>query len=160
MGFLAEIIMKIKDVDLVVIHCSATREGQDVRREDIKGMHLKRGFNDVGYHIIIYLDGTVVKGRDLDVMGAHVEGFNRNSWGICYIGGLDKDGKPKDTRTLAQNHSLKQVIEVLKVLAPKAEVKGHRDLSPDKNKDGVIDKVDWLKMCPCFDVEKWVKPFL
>ena len=151
--------MNIKDVGLIVIHCSATREGQDIKRDDIKHMHLNRGFNDIGYHFVIELDGTIVKGRDLNVMGAHVRGHNMNSWGICYIGGLDKNGSPKDTRTPAQNHSLKQLIEILKVLSPKAEIKGHRDLSPDLDGDGVIESHEWLKSCPCFSVSEWVKPF-
>lgn len=151
--------MKIKDVNLIVIHCSATREGQDFDIDDIDSWHRKRGWNGCGYHFVIKLDGTIQKGRDLDVMGAHVSGHNQNSWGISYIGGCDKDGNPKDTRTPAQNHSLKQLIEILKVLAPEADIKGHRDLSPDKDGNGIIEKHEFLKSCPSFSVEDWLKAF-
>jgi len=150
--------MKLKDIEYIVVHCSATREGQPYDVEDIRDMHVRgRGWSDVGYHFIIKLDGTVQKGRDLDVMGAHVKGYNSKSIGICYIGGLDSEGKPKDTRTPAQKEAMLKLLQVLKVALPNAEILGHRDLSPDLDGDGEVEQREWTKSCPSFDVRLWLR---
>lgn len=138
-------------IDKIVIHCSATAECVDFDMTDIRQWHLDRGWRDIGYHYVIKLDGTIQHGRGIDQMGAHVSGHNANSIGICYVGGLDADGKSKDTRTPEQIKSLFDLVGALKVLFPKAEVMGHRDLSPDLNGDGKISKFEFLKDCPCFD---------
>ena len=139
---------------LVVIHCSASKEGQDLDVKDIDQMHKKRGWSGVGYHFVITLDGKIQKGRPIEEFGAHVRGHNRNSVGVCYIGGLDKNGKPKDTRTKNQKAALEILVSSLKTVFPIERVCGHRDLSPDKNGDGRITSNEWLKQCPCFDAEK------
>lgn len=149
--------MKVSDIKYIVIHCSATYEGRPYDVEDIRAMHKRRGFRDVGYHFVIKLDGTIQKGRDIDEMGAHVKGHNSHSIGVCYIGGLDNDGKPKDTRTPEQKQSLKKLVDILSVIYPDAETLGHRDLSPDLDGDGVIEKHEWTKSCPVFDVRLWLK---
>lgn len=94
--------MKREDIDSIIIHCSATRAGQDLRAKDIDRMHRARGFNQIGYNFVIDLDGTVENGRSLSIDGAHcnTKGFsgisyNKHSIGICYIGGLDASGHPK-----------------------------------------------------------------
>lgn len=99
----------MKTIDAIIIHCSATRAGQDLRAKDIDRMHRARGFNQIGYNFVIDLDGTVENGRPLSIDGAHcnTKGFsglsyNKHSIGICYIGGLDTSGKPADTRTSEQ----------------------------------------------------------
>ena len=96
-------------IDSIIIHCSATRAGQDLTAKDIDRMHRARGFNQIGYNYVIRIDGTIEIGRSLTVDGAHcnTKGFsessyNKHSVGICYIGGLDANGKPADTRTIAQ----------------------------------------------------------
>lgn len=143
----------MRKIDLIVVHCSATREGQDFTVEDIRQWHRKRGFRDVGYHFIIYREGSIVEGRPLWQVGAHVKGHNKNSIGICYIGGLSANGKAKDTRTEAQKVALESLLKSLKKRFANARICGHRDLSPDRNGDGVITKDEWLKECPCFDAE-------
>jgi N-acetylmuramoyl-L-alanine amidase len=141
----------------IVIHCSATREGQVITAADIEKMHRARGFAGIGYHRFHRLDGTVEQGRPDAVPGAHVQNHNMDTLGICYAGGLDKNGKPKDTRTQAQKASLKADIIRYRKLYPGIQwVKGHRDLSPDKNKNGKIDRWEWLKECPCFSIEDWL----
>ena len=85
-------------------------------------------------------------------IGAHAKGYNRNSIGICYEGGLNKDGKPKDTRTTEQRAALRQLVNELLARFPGCKVSGHRDLSPDQNRDGKIEPHEWIKPCPCFDV--------
>jgi len=91
----------MRSINEIIVHCSATREGQHIPVETIKKWHVEgRGWTDIGYHFYVELDGTIKKGRDIDRSGAHTKGHNRNSIGICYCGGVEADGKtPKDTRT-------------------------------------------------------------
>lgn len=150
----------MRKIDAIVIHCSATRAGQDVRAADIDKWHKERGFAMIGYNYVIDLDGTVEVGRPLSRDGAHcntagVSGlsYNKHSIGICYVGGLDKDGNPADTRTPEQKLSLLNLVCKLMDAYPDiVEVIGHRDASPDKNGNGVIERNEWIKQCPCFDV--------
>ena len=146
----------MRKISLIVIHCSATREGQVITAADIERMHRQRGFATIGYHRFVRLDGTIERGRPDEVPGAHVQGHNIDSIGICYAGGLDKDGKAKDTRTQAQKASLLKLVKEYRLKHPNARICGHRDLSPDKNKNGKVDKWEWLKDCPCFSVEDWL----
>lgn len=150
----------MKKIDAIVIHCSATRAGQDVRAADIDKWHKERGFSMIGYHYVIDLDGTVEIGRPLPKDGSHCStagtsglSYNKHSIGICYIGGLDEKGNPADTRTFAQKKALLQLVYVLMGKYPSiVEVIGHRDASPDKDGNGVITPNEWIKQCPCFDV--------
>jgi N-acetylmuramoyl-L-alanine amidase len=131
----------MRKINEIIIHCSATPEGKDYTVADIKKWHLQRGFNDIGYHYVIYRDGTYHRGRQDDVIGAHCTGHNANSIGICYIGGLTSDGKKsKDTRTEAQKKTLITLIRTMKARYPGAKVYSHKDFA---NKD-----------CPCFDATK------
>lgn len=147
-------------IDAIVIHCSATPEGRDIKAADIDKMHRQRGFAMIGYNYVIDLDGTVEIGRPLTRNGAHCNTsgtsgipYNRHSIGICYIGGVDKNGKPKDTRTKAQKIAMHTLVDRLMDKYPIVEILGHRDASPDLNKDGKITKDEWIKACPCFDVK-------
>lgn len=153
--------MREKDIDAIVIHCSATREGQDVRAADIDKWHKERGFACIGYNYVIDLDGTVELGRPLTRDGAHCntagtsgKAYNKHSIGICYVGGLDKYGRAKDTRTAAQKRALAALVHRLLAEYPITDVLGHRDASPDRNGDGTISSNEWIKECPCFDVRK------
>lgn len=153
--------MRAKDIDAIVIHCSATREGQDVRAADIDKWHKERGFACIGYNYVIDLDGTVEVGRPLNRDGAHCntagtsgKSYNKHSIGICYVGGLDKYGRAKDTRTAAQKRALTALVYRLLAEYPITDVLGHRDASPDRNGDGTISSNEWIKECPCFDARK------
>lgn len=142
----------MRKINLIVVHCSATPEGRDVTAADINKMHIARGFKKIGYHYVVRLDGTVETGRKENEIGAHAKGYNANSIGVCYVGGLASDGKtPKDTRTPAQKSELKKLLHTLKQRYPDARIVGHRDLSPDTNHNGKVDKWEWIKACPCFD---------
>ena len=134
----------MRAIDAIIIHCSATRAGQDLRAKDIDQMHRARGFNQIGYNFVIDLDGTVETGRPLSVDGAHcnTKGFsnvayNKHSVGICYIGGLDANGKPTDTRTPEQQASLRDLVAKLCKEYHIIELLGHRDTSPDLLVSGV-----------------------
>ena len=143
----------MRTIKLIVYHCSADEEGVDHSLFYYDKMHRDRGFRKIGYHIIVHPDGSWETGREVNEIGAHVKGYNRNSIGVMYIGGL-RNGRPADTRTPEQKKTMHFLKDIFSYLYPGIEHKGHRDLSPDKNKDGKITKVDWLKACPCFSVEK------
>ncbi len=125
----------------IIIHCSATPEGRDYTVEDIRRWHKDRGWSDIGYHYVIYRNGHIEPGRDVDIIGAHCVGHNTHSIGICYVGGVARDGKTaKDTRTLAQKAALLSLLVDLHKLYPKAIIVGHHDY--DKGKS-----------CPSFDAK-------
>lgn len=147
----------MRDIQYLVVHCSATKANLDFDAADIDAWHKQRGWSGIGYHYVIKLDGTIETGRPIHTIGAHVYGYNRNSIGICYIGGLDLQGKSKDTRTPAQKGALENLLMALKTDYPQAEIKGHRDFSPDLNGDGIIQSFEFLKDCPCFDAIKAYK---
>lgn len=128
----------MRKIDEIFIHCSATPEGHDHDVGEIRKWHKQRGWRDVGYHYVIKLDGTVQEGRPLAAIGAHARGHNRHSIGICYVGGVDADMNPKDTRTDAQKVSLTNLITELCEEYPRAKVRGHNEVS--------------AKACPSFDV--------
>ncbi len=131
----------MREIKEIIVHCAATPEGKDYTVQDIRRWHLKRGFKDIGYHFVIYRDGSINVGRPVAQIGAHCAGHNRNSIGICYIGGLAKDGKtPKDTRTEEQKKAMKSLIMRLHFMYPKATIHGHREFA--------------RKACPCFDAKK------
>lgn len=134
-----------RKIEKLIIHCSATREGQHISVDTIRKWHVEgRGWSDIGYHFIIGLDGSIEIGRPLYRSGAHTKGYNKYSIGICYIGGVEKDGRtPKDTRTEEQKSALRGLVSTLKGIYPEATVHGHREFA--------------AKACPSFDVqaENW-----
>lgn len=126
----------------IVIHCTATPEGRDVSVDTIRGWHRKNGWNDIGYHYVVALDGTIQPGRPEATIGAHVSGHNAGTIGISYVGGVDAQMQPKDTRTPAQRGALMAVCRALIAKYPSIrKVSGHCDY-------------DAGKACPSFDVSK------
>ena len=132
-----------RKIDLLVVHCSATRVDRDFPVEALRRCHLQRGFTDIGYHFYITRDGVVHSCRPLHQMGAHAAGWNDHSIGICYEGGLDAEGRPADTRTVAQKCALLDLLRQLKSDYPRARILGHYQLSPYVR-----------KACPCFDAKR------
>lgn len=144
-----------RTIDEIIIHCSATPEGKDYTVEDIRRDHKKQGWSDIGYHYVIYRDGSIHEGRDVDLVGAHCSknGHNQHSIGICYIGGVENKPntpyallKAKDTRTDAQKGALICLLYDLKKLYPKAQIWGHRDFDSGKE-------------CPSFDARNEYRRF-
>lgn len=129
--------MNYRNISEIIVHCTATKEGKDYPLSTIRQWHLDRGFRDIGYHYVVHLNGNVSKGRHDSLIGAHCKHHNSNSIGVCYVGGLDSNGNPKDTRTCAQKESLLTLIKSLKRKYPHAVVHGHREFAN--------------KACPCFD---------
>lgn len=141
----------------IVVHCSATTPKQDIGSETIHTWHTRdRGFAAIGYHFVIRRDGTIEQGRPINAIGAHVQGHNASSLGICLVGGLDANLKPQDNFTAHQYDSLCELLAFLQTHYPNTTVLGHRDLSKDQNNDGKIDPWEWSKSCPCFDVRMWI----
>lgn len=148
---------EVREINLIIIHCSATRVDRDFTAKDIDTAHRVRGFSSWAYHYYIRKDGTIEPMRDESEIGAHCLGHNRDSIGVCYEGGIDENGRPADTRTLLQKASLQILVRSLKRKYPSADIVGHRDLSPDRNLNGRIEPHEWIKQCPCFEVrrERW-----
>ena len=142
----------MREINLIVVHCSATRADRDFTENDLEVCHRHRGFNGAGYHFYIRKNGDIKNTRPLEKPGAHALGYNEHSIGICYEGGLDVRYRPADTRTEWQKHSLRVLIRTLLMDYPGCRVCGHRDLSPDRNGDGRISPEEWVKECPCFEV--------
>lgn len=132
----------------IVIHCSASKNGDaSVNRDVIDRWHREKGWNGIGYHHVIEVDGFVSTGRLESEIGAHVAGENASSIGICMVG--------TDKFSLAQWESLRGLCMMLEARYPTASFWGHRDFSPDKDGDGVIEMEEWFKTCPGFDVSEW-----
>lgn len=130
----------MRQIKEIIVHCADTPEGRDDKAADIKRWHKAQGWSDIGYHYIIDIDGTIEPGRPLETAGAHCTGHNANSIGICYIGGCDKDMKPKDTRTDEQKAALLLLLKYLVAKYPGAKIYGHKDFAQ--------------KACPSFDAKK------
>lgn len=165
----------MRPIKLIVIHCSASPNGDSLFRASVGApgfqtpvsaidrWHATRGFKRtaqararqnpelaaIGYHYVIYTNGGIVTGRAPDEIGAHVAGCNRESLGVCLIG--------TDRFSASQWAALAGLVTRLQSQNPGARVVGHRDLSPDQDKDGVVEPFEWLKTCPGFDVAKWLE---
>lgn len=139
-----------RSITEIIVHCTATPEGRDYTVEQCRADHKKRGFKDIGYHYLIYRDGTIHEGRDVNKIGAHCSNHNAHSIGISYVGGVEnKSGvaydklNPKDTRTQQQKDALLNLLEALKMMYPMAKIYGHRDFAK--------------KACPSFDAKEEYK---
>jgi len=132
----------MRKINKIILHCTATPEGRQHDVADIRRWHLKRGFNDIGYHYLIHIDGTIEEGRPLSKQGAHCSGQNRGSIGICYVGGMSKDmKKAKDTRTQAQKDSLINLMhELIYKYNKDMTIHGHNEYAN--------------KACPSFNVQE------
>lgn len=139
-------------IHTLVWHCTATPEGREQTRAQIEAGHRKRGFDAIGYHKLVHLDGSVSEGRPEAQAGQHVAGHNTGTLGYSYVGGVDAKGKPKDTRTPEQMQTMIRMTREAAAKYGLRAVVGHRDLSPDLDGDGVVEPHEWVKQCPCFDV--------
>lgn len=133
----------MRKIDKIILHCAATPEGKDYTVAQIDQWHRARGFKGIGYHYVVYRDGSVHAGRSVEKAGAHCAGQNANSIGVCYIGGCAVDGKtPKDTRTAAQRAALEKLVKELLRQYSGATVHGHNEFAN--------------KACPSFNVKTWL----
>lgn len=140
-GILKQSKRTIKEI---IVHCTATPEGRVETVQSIRNMHKAKGWSDIGYHYLIGLNGECWEGRNVNLIGAHCEGHNSNSIGVCYVGGVDKKMQAKDTRTEKQKDALVALLKDLRKLYPKAKIYGHHDFNKGKS-------------CPCFDAKNEYK---
>ena len=132
--------MATREITKIILHCADTPEGREVSTAEIRRWHTEeRGWSDIGYHWVVELDGSVHAGRPEERSGAHCKGHNRDSIGVCYVGGADDNGDPKDTRTPEQKSALASLLSEILDRYPEAKVYGHRDFSE--------------KACPSFDAK-------
>jgi N-acetylmuramoyl-L-alanine amidase len=131
----------MRDLNRIILHCSATREGKDFSADTIRDWHVKgNGWSDIGYHWVIRLDGSIEVGRPLEKSGAHTKGHNKDSVGVCYIGGCDADGKPKDTMNPDQEKAWRMIVLSLRTLYGDLTIHGHNEFAN--------------KACPSFIVKE------
>ncbi len=146
-----------KKTTLLVVHVTATPPSADIGVKEVRAMHKARGFSDIGYHFVIRRDGRVEHGRPEKQIGAHVAGWNSTSIGVSMVGGVNARGRAEDNATTEQYKALVALLRELVGRYPGAKICGHRDLSPDGDRDGVIERAEWIKECPCFDAIPWAR---
>jgi len=134
----------MRAINKIILHCTATPEGRHTTVNDIRLWHKAQGWSDIGYHYVVYLDGSVHLGRPIEVSGAHTKGLNKNSIGVVYVGGIDAiNFKAKDTRTPEQKEALECLLNELMGTYNGATLHGHNEFA--------------AKACPSFDVQKEYK---
>lgn len=133
----------MRDINTIIIHCSATPAPMDIGVEEIREWHVEKGWSDIGYHYVIRRNGTLEAGRPLELQGSHVYGENSDSIGICLVGGTTASGDALFNFTSNQMLCLMNVVQNLSSTYS-AKVAGHRDFNSKKE-------------CPCFDVKQFFK---
>lgn len=133
----------MRKIEQIVIHCADTPVDMDIGAETIRRWHSDpkpegNGWRDIGYHWVIRRDGTLDQGRKESVVGAHAGGHNRDSIGVCLVGGRGENGNAQFNFTKAQLLTLFALQEDLAARYPGSKVVGHNDLSK--------------KPCPAFNV--------
>jgi hypothetical protein len=115
-------------LNTIVVHHSAIPNAGPV---EIQSLHMDgRGFADVAYHFMIAKDGRIYEGRELDIRGAHVQGFNTGSVGIVLLGNFN-DEQP----TESQLDSLRELADYLRYTYGIRYLAGHKDY-PNQSPDG------------------------
>lgn len=150
--------MPRKQTNVIVVHTTATRPVQPLTMSILRSWHRARGFSDVGYHRVIFRDGHIEQGRPDNAVGSGVRGWNATAFHISLEGGLNnKTAKPEMNYTKEQMVALERDLRRYVKMYPNAVILGHRDLSPDRDNDGIVEEQEWLKACPCFDAGTWAK---
>lgn len=141
----------MRTIKYIAVHCTASHQSMTI--EGLKQEFKRKGWVNPGYHYVVSPDGKITQLLDEEKVSNGVKGFNSVSINVAYIGGIDRTGKPIDNRTDAQKASLRSLLKLLHKKYPTAVIQGHRDFSPDLNKDGKITPNEWMKACPCFDAK-------
>ena len=145
----------MRSIKWIILHCTAGPQDQKI--STIQAYWKQKGWKRPGYHHMIEANGTIHDLQPIESPSNGVAGFNAHSINISYVGGVDSDGKAIDNRTDQQKDSQKLLVEKYKLMFPDAIILGHRDFSPDKNRDGIIQPGEWMKACPCFSVKSWLQ---
>ena len=140
----------MRKITRIFVHCTAGSQKQTV--EDLKAEFKRKGWKAPGYHYVVDAQGQVCQLLSVEQIANGVYGYNKNSIHIAYMGGIDANGKASDNRTPEQKKALREIVESVHKHCPDAAVLGHRDISPDKNGNGIVDPWERIKECPSFDV--------
>lgn len=139
----------MRAIKRIFVHCTAGSQKQTVT--DLRAEFKRKGWKNPGYHYVIMPDGTITQMLGEQFVSNGVKGYNQTAINVAYVGGIDAKGKAVDNRTDEQKQSLIRLLTELKGRYPNAEIMGHRDVSPDKNGNGIVDPWERIKECPCFD---------
>ena len=142
----------MRTINRIFVHCTASNQ-QTTTEAKLRDEFNRKGWKAPGYHWVVKPDGNIIKMLDESMVANGVKGYNAHSIHVAYIGGIDAKGKGIDNRTPEQKLALIDLLVKIKSRYPKAEILGHRDISPDKNKNGVVDPWERIKECPCFDAK-------
>ena len=137
----------MRQIKRIFVHCTAGPQTQTVAEIQKYWVNHNKWTNP-GYHYIIKPDGEIVPLQPEDKPSNGVAGYNSTSINVCYIGGVDKQGRAVDNRTDAQKTALATILKDLHSRYPDAEILGHRDIWGS-------DPKNWHKQCPCFNVKEW-----
>jgi N-acetylmuramoyl-L-alanine amidase len=141
----------MRNIKYIAVHCTASSQHATIKELLLE--FKRKGWSKPGYHYIVDVSGKVFNTLSEDEVSNGVKGFNSNLINVAYIGGIDPKGKPVDNRTEEQKKSLLLLLKALKKKYPNAIIQGHRDFSPDTNKNGIVDPWERIKACPCFDAK-------
>ena len=141
----------MRTIKRIFVHCTAGSQKQTIA--DLKAEFKRKGWKNPGYHVVITPDGKCHQLLDYEKVSNGVQGYNSTSINVAYMGGIDAQGNAVDNRTPEQKASLVKLLKELKGRYPKAEILGHRDISPDTNGNGIVDPWERIKECPCFDAK-------
>ena len=139
----------MRQIKYIFVHCTAGPQTQTVEQIQQYWKNVNH-WKSPGYHYLIDPKGVVHNLLPEDKPSNGVQGYNSVSINVCYIGGVDKTGKPVDNRTDAQKEALIKTLTDLHNRYPNAKIMGHRDIWGS-------DPKNWKKQCPCFDVQSWWK---
>ena len=142
----------MRNIKYIAVHCTASHQSMTI--EGLKQEFRRKGWVNPGYHYVVSPDGKISQLLDEEKVSNGVRGYNSETINVAYIGGIDTTGKPIDNRTDAQKASLRSLLKMLHKKYPTAVIQGHRDFSPDLNKDGKITSNEWMKACPCFNAKE------
>ena len=146
-----------KKTTLGVIHVTATPPGWSGGVAGLRKMHKAMGWSDIGYNEVMGQNAVVYTGRGVNAVGAHVAGFNSIAYGLSMIGGVNDKGRGDFSTISHLLDPLARHMDKMTTVFPGIEWCGHRDLSPDKNGNGIIEPHEYLKECPVFDVIPWAQ---
>ena len=144
----------MRQIKYIVLHCTASPQTQTVAQ--IQRFWRNKGWRRPGYHRLVDANGVVHKLAEYSEITNGVAGHNSNSIHLSYIGGVDASGRPIDNRTQSQRKALEELVLEASRLFPDAIIQGHRDFSPDRNRNGIIEPNEWMKACPSFSVKTWL----
>lgn len=145
----------MRSIKRIFVHCTAGSQRQTVA--DLQAEFKRKKWKRPGYHYVVQADGTITQLLDEEYVSNGVKGYNSTSIHVAYMGGIGAQGKATDNRTDAQKESLRKLLKLLKSRYPEADIMGHRDISPDKNGNGIVDSWERIKECPCFNAKEEYK---